>query len=212
MLTKYVGLVAAAVLVGACWSSRQTEVVSGGEVDTFTADVQRGGAIPEGAQLSVELGQNLSTKETKVGDKFTAKVASGVIARNGEVIVPVGAKVYGEVTGLDDADNVSDRGLIQLRVEAIEFFGKRYPLRATVTDVANVVERNRTTGAVVSRSGEPTRIGFVIVGSDLIAITTTGRVKPEAGSVISLGMGDVEHLIPMGTRVMLRVDDTVVLK
>jgi hypothetical protein len=42
-------------------------------------------------------------------DTFTGTVAKEVVASNGETVVPVGSKVYGKVTGLDNSDHAGER-------------------------------------------------------------------------------------------------------
>lgn len=215
MLTKYVGLVAAALLAG-CWTKRQTEVVSGGEVSATEVASQTAAVLPEGADVSVRNDQMLSTEKTKVGDRLTMTVWSPVTAKNGEEIVPRGAKVYFKVTGINDSSDPMRRALIQLDVQNLEFRGKLYPLQAILTDVSQVVERKKSTGEIVQRTGTPVfagnTIGAIIVGAELEAILKAGVFGNGMGTVVSLGLGDVEHVIPAGTPMMLRVTETVVLR
>lgn len=215
MSSKYVGLAVAAAVLAACWTKRQEqEIVSGGEVTATRVDALSGGSLPVGAELTVRADQELSTEQTKVGDAFTATVWSPVVAQNGDVIVPRGAKVYGKVVGTHHFTDVSHRAVVQLDFEAIEFLGKRYPLDAAVIDVSNVIERNKATGAVVQRP-DTIAVGFitgaVITGSDLRTVIEAARLVADAGSIISLGAGDVEHVIPEGTPMILRTTQKVEL-
>lgn len=216
MFRQYVGLVAAAVVLTGCWTRRQVEVVSGGEVTATRVDAATGAVLPAGADLSVRIDQTLSTEKTKTGDRVTATVWSPVIARNGDVVVPRGAKVYGKVTGIDDSDDPTDRALIQIDFVELEFLGKLYPVKAIITDVSNVVERRRSTGEIIQRTATGAAagaaIGAIISGADLDAIIKGGVFGATAGAVISLGLGDVEHVIPEGTPMMLRVRESVLLR
>jgi hypothetical protein len=213
MILKYAGLAATAVLLTGCWTRRQVDVVSGGEVVATRADAETGGAIPAGASLAVRIDQDLSTEKSKVGDRVTATVSTSLLAQNGDVIVPQGARVYGQIAGLDDSDDPTDRALIQLRFEGIEFQGERYPLRATVIDVGDVVQRSASTGQVVQRAAAGAAagavIGAIVSGGELDAIIKGGGFGAAAGTIISLGLGDVEHVIPAGTPMVLRADNTV---
>lgn len=114
--------------------------------------------------------QLLSTEQTKVGDAFTATVWTPVVPQNGDVIVPRSAKIYGKVVGTHHLADASHRAVVQLDFDGIEFLGKRYPFDATVIDVSKVVERSKTTGAIVQRP-DTIAVGFitgaVITGSDL---------------------------------------------
>lgn len=215
MLSKYVGLAAAAAVLAACWTKRQEQqIVSGGEVTATRVDALAGGSLPVGTQLTVRADQMLSSDRTKVGDGFTATVWSPVVALNGDALVPRGAKVYGRVVGTHHFADASHRAVVQLDFDGIEFQGKRYPFDATVIDVSNVIERSKTTGAVIQRP-DTIAVGFitgaVITGTDLQTVIEAARLIADAGTIISLGAGDVEHVIPEGTPMILRTTEKVEL-
>ena len=216
MFIKYVGLAATAALLAGCWTKREVEVVSGGEPVATRVDIPTGNALPAGADIAVRIDQTLSTEDTEAGERITATVASTVMALNGDVVIPQGAKIYGEVKAIDDSDNPVDQALIQLDFDALEFQGKRFLFNAVITDVANVAERSKSTGQVLERAGTGAAagavIGAIISGGDLDAIVKGGVVGATAGTVVSLGLGDVEHVIPAGTQMMLRATETVVLR
>jgi hypothetical protein len=52
-------------------------------------------------------------------------------------------------------------------------------------------------------------IGAIVSGGELDAIIKGGGFGAAAGTIISLGLGDVEHVIPAGTPMVLRADNTV---
>ena len=215
MIMKYAGLAAAAVILTGCWSKREIERTGNGEIVATRADITGNYTIPEGATLATRIDQTLSTKDSEVGDKITATVSTSLLGRDGDVIVPQGARVYGEITGLDDSDDITDRALIQIRFSALEFQGKRHLMPTTVIDVGDVVQRSATTGQIVQGAAKGAAagavIGAIITGGELEAIIRGGGFGAAAGTIISLGLGSVEHVIPAGTPLVLRVDDTVLL-
>lgn len=214
MRAKYVGLAAAAALLAACWTNRQQEIVSGGEVTATRVETQTA-TLPAGSDVTVRADQTLSTDRTKIGDSFTATVWSPVVAQNGDVLVPRGAKVYGKVVGMHHFTDDWHRAVVQLDFEGLEFMGKRYGFDATVIDVSDVVERSKSTGAVIKRPDTILvgfRTGTVITGADLQEIVRAARLIANAGTIISLGAGDVEHVIPEGTPMILRTTQSVVLQ
>jgi hypothetical protein len=212
MLQKY-GLVAlAAVALVAC--SRQVDVVSGGEV--VAAVPANANSLPAGSVLEARLNQSLSTKSTKVGDSFTLTVTNNLVAQNGDVVVPAGATIEGRVTALRDSDNPTEKALIQLRFDRLRFSGRNYAFGGNVQNVGTVEQRNRTTGEVIKVAGTGAAIGAaigaIISGAELDAIIKGGVIGAAAGSVISLGMGDVEHVIPAGTTMSVQSTQTVALR
>lgn len=215
MRTRVMGLVvAAAVLSAACWNRRQElQVTSGGEVVATRVEAQTAGSLPAGADVSVRTDQAVGTTQTKVGDAFLATVWTPVVARNGDVVVPRGAQIRGKITGINSPKVATDRALVQVDFNELEFNGKLFPFAATITDVSNVVEKDRVSGQVVQRTVPANSIiGAIIIGPDLDGIVNGGLFAVNGGTVLSLGLGDVDQVIPQGTPMMLRVTRNVVLR
>ena len=175
-----------------------------------------GDVLPAGAALDVRLNQRLSTEGSSVGDRFNATVTTDLRAQNGELVVPAGALVHGRVVALDDSDDPTDRALIQLAFDSLTFGGRRYTFGANITGVEAVEQRSRSTGKVVQRAAAGAAagavIGAIIRGPDLENIIRGGVIGAAAGTVLSLGLGDVEHVIPAGTRMTIQATQTVALR
>ena len=206
-----------ALTLAAC--QRQVDVVSGGEVmptSSTSVVASNGSVLPSGSTLTVRLNQKLSTEGNKVGDSFTATVANAVVASNGEVVIPVGAVVTGRITALDDSDNPTDRALIQLRFDRLSVNGRSYDFGANITNVGTVEQKSKSTGKVIERAAQGAAagavLGAIIGGADLDAIIKGGAIGATAGTVVSLGLGDVEHVIPAGTHMTLQSTQTVALR
>jgi hypothetical protein len=205
-----------ALALAAC--QRQVDVVSGGEVAPSSTEVvaANGSVLPSGSTMTVRLNQQLSTEGNKVGDSFTATVVNRVMATNGEVVIPAGSVVTGRITALDDSDNPTDRALIQLRFDRLSVNGRSYDFGAYITNVATVEQKSKSTGKVIERAAQGAAagavLGAIISGADLDAILKGGAIGATAGTVVSLGLGDVEHVIPAGTHMTLQSTQTVALR
>ena len=206
--------VLAAVATTAC-ASRQVEVESGGEVIS-PATSTNPNVLASGSTMEVTLNQSLSTEGNKVGDTFTANVVSNVTTSSGEVIIPAGSMVTGRISALDDSDHPADQALIQLQFNTLRVNGREYAFTANVTNVAEIktstaksetVAKSAATGAAIGAA-----IGAIFKGRDLEAILKGGAIGAAAGTVISLGVGDVEHVIPAGTRMTLQSTSQVSLR
>lgn len=209
-----IAIAAAAALAGC---QRSVEVVSGGEVAPITPVVPPSASVlSAGATMEVQLNQRLSTEDNKVGDTFTASVVSNLMASNGEVVVPAGAVLRGRVSALDDSDNPTDRALIQLQFDRLSFNGRNYDFRANITNVATVQQRERSSGDVARSAATGAAagavLGAIISGGELDDIIKGGAVGAAAGTVISLGVGDVEHVLPAGTRMTVQATQSVNLR
>jgi hypothetical protein len=212
MHARIAALLAATVLSVGC--NRRVDVVSGGEVEAVVP--ANASTLPAGATIHARLNQDLSTERSKVGDTFTLTVTNDVVAQNGAVVVPSGATIHGIVRAVDDSDDPTDRALLQLQFDRLTFNGRNYGFGANVQSVATVEERNRKTGDVLKRTATGAAIGgaigAIISGAELDAIIRGGVIGAAAGTVIGLGMGDVDHVIPAGTAMTIRSTQTVALR
>lgn len=202
---------AAAAMVGC---ARQVDVVSAGEVAS-TVPVNAN-SLPAGTTINARLNQALSTERSKVGDTFTLTVANDVTAQNGAVVVPAGATIRGYVRAVDDSDNPTDKALLQLQFDRLSFGGRNFDFDASVQSVATVEDRNKSTGEVLKRTATGAAIGAaigaILSGVELDAIIKGGVVGAAAGTVIGLGTGDVDHVIPEGTTMTIRSTRTVAIR
>lgn len=212
MIRHTVIAIATAAALAGC--QRSVEVVSGGEVAPVTPVVPATSSVlSAGATMEVQLNQQLSTEANKVGDTFTASVVSNLMASNGEVVVPAGAVVRGRVSALDDSDNPTDRALIQLQFDRLSFSGRNYDFRANITNVATEQRRERSVGRdAAAGAAAGAVLGAIISGGDLDDIIKGGAIGAAAGTVISLGVGDVEHVLPAGTRMTIQATQSVNLR
>jgi hypothetical protein len=69
------------------------------------------------------------------------------------------------------------------------------------------VARGAATGAAAGAV-----LGAIIGGRDLDDIIKAGAVGAAAGTVISLGVGNVEHVLPAGTRMTIQATQSVALR
>jgi hypothetical protein len=213
MLRASIAVVAALALAGC--ASRQVEVESDGEVITPVMSTNPN-VLASGSTMEVQLNQALSTEGNKVGDTFTANVVSNVTTSSGDIIIPAGAVVSGRISALDDSDHPADQALIQLQFNKLTVNGRDYTFGANVSNVAMIetstaksttVAKSAATGAAIGAA-----IGAIFKGRDLEAILKGGAIGAAAGTVISLGVGDVEHVIPAGTRMTIQSTQQVSLR
>ena len=206
--------VSAALALAGC-ASRQVEVESGGEVIS-PATSTSSNVLASGAVMEVQLNKALSTETNKVNDSFTATVVNHVTTTNGAVVVPAGAIVTGHITALDDSDHPADQALIQLAFDRLTVNGRNYSFSANVTNVATIEQSSRSSSTVAKSAATGAAIGAaigaIIKGRDLEAILKGGAIGAAAGTVISMGVGDVEHVIPAGSRMTIQATNSVTLR
>ena len=194
--------------IGGC---RSAAVETAGDLPAIAPAPATADYIPVGPQLQVSIDRTLSTATTRVGDRFVATVETPVVARNGEVAVPRGARVHGVVTGLDPSDHIGDQAAIRVAFESIEIDGKRHPLSAAVTDADPNMPR-ATNGDLRRDIGIGAAAGAAlgaIMGGDLSDILGGAILGAASGTIISLGTGTVDAALPAGSRMTLRTTSGV---
>lgn len=200
---------AALAVTGAC--SRATTVESGGEVATATP--VNASSLPTGAVVNVTLDQAVGTKTSKVGDTFSATVSDAITAANGQVVVPAGSKVYGKVTGLQESDNATQKAAIRLDFERINVNGVERPFEAKITTTELKTQNEETRNETLKKAGIGAAagavLGAVIGGGDISKILGGAAIGAAAGTVISLGGGDVEAVLPAGSKMTLQTTQQV---
>lgn len=213
MHTRTWAILATGLMVAGC--ARQTRIESTGDV-AISPSVADSRVLPSGATLDVRLDREIGTKVSKVGDTFSATVENAIVASNGQTVVPAGSKVYGKVTGLDNSDHAGEPAAIKVDFERIEINGQSHPLSAKVTatnlqtrggDTRNETLRKAGIGAAAGAV-----LGAVLSGGELSKILVGGALGAAAGTAISLGVGDVEGVLPAGTKMTLQTTSTVALR
>ena len=203
--------VAAMMSAGAC--SRATTVESSGDVAVPTP--VNANTLPTGSVINVTLDQQVGTKTSKVGDTFSATVTDAIVASNGQTVVPAGSKVYGKVTGLQDSNNAGQKAAIRLDFERININGVERPFEAKITATNLQTEgadsRNETLKKAGIGAAAGAVLGAVIGGGDLAKILGGAAIGAAAGTVISLGTGEVDAVLPAGSKMTLQTTQQVTL-
>jgi len=208
---KTIALVFSAAALAACASTANV-ASSSGEVGSVTP--VNGATLPVGGSFQATLNQSIGTTSSHVGDQFTATVSSPLIASNGETVVPAGATVTGHVTGLHSGSVVGEQSVIRLDFDRLDMNGRSYPFDASVSNVQakNQVNKNGATKGAVTGAAAGAVLGAIISGGELSKIITGGLLGAAAGTVISLGTGDVQAVIPAGSSMTLTSTTNVNLR
>jgi hypothetical protein len=138
--------------------------------------------VPAGTELHATLDRLLSSKTAQAGDTFTATLSEPITARNGAVLLPIGTKLQGEVTDVEQGKvlaSVRGKARLDLRFREVKLpNGTTLPITASLLGVN---ETGKKTGASSDSEGG-------VSGG-----TTGGRVVRDVG--IGAGIGTVAGLI-----------------
>lgn len=191
----------AALATSAC--ARSATVESTGDVAPMpTATPATSNSLPVGTTMQVRLNNELGTESSKVGDTFTATVLNDVRAANGTIAVPSGATVRGTVTAVDDSDDATDAAVIKLDFNQLTISGTDYPFEARI-EATELKQQGDTRQETLQKAGIGAAagavLGAVLGDAELKNILAGAALGAAAGTAISLGAGDVEGTLPVGT-------------
>jgi hypothetical protein len=156
--------------------------------------------LPAGAEFTVRLGQELSSKTARVEDRFEATIDVPVQAENGQTL-EAGTVLRGIVRSVEGAERPAKAGRLDLDFYALYLGPERYDLRARVVQIGPHPKGSST----AKKAG----IGSVL-GGVLGAILSGGTgavigIVAGGGGVI-LGSKGEEIVLPEGTRLRVRLD------
>jgi type IV secretory pathway VirB10-like protein len=165
--------------------------------------------VPAGTVLDVEFTERLASDTSAPGKPFRVRVARDV-TEDGEVVIPAGSEILGEVTEAVPLRKVGGQAKLALR-----FTDLVLPSGATVPIEASFVQQGRSeTGKDAGTIG-----GGAAAGAILGRVLSKGnRSKGSViGAIIGAAVGTAiasrtpgeEVVIPRGTVVSLKLDDSV---
>lgn len=190
-------------------------------VETANGDISTPGApadarsLPTGSTMDLTLDQQLGTQMSHVGDRFSASVANAIIAQNGRMAIPAGAKVWGHVTGVTPSTNATQQAALVLDFDSLTFNGRSYPFAANVT-ATNLETRGASTNETLKNAAigaaAGAALGAVLSGADRDKILIGAGLGAVAGTAISLGTQGQNGVLPAGSHLTVQTTQTVALR
>ena len=149
--------------------------------------------VPSGTQVAIRLETTLTTKNSKVGDRFVATLVEPIVV-NGETAVPAGAEITGHVILAEEPGKASGRGHLQLAYNELRYGGQ-------------TVDLNSRSQIYESESGtkkDAAIIGGGAAGGAIIGGVTGGSAGDAAkGAVIGGAAGTAASLMTRGPQLEL---------
>ena len=205
----YTTLLVASAMTAACATGTRV-TTAGGELAPVTPP--NGSWIPAGTSMVAKLNQSIGTESSRKGDTFTATVVNPVYAQDGFIAVPAGSLLRGRITGVHNSSIPGEQSVIRLAFEDIQMRGKTYPVTASISNVVVEKQATPTTSPSLVRNavaGGGAGAGTVVSGADLSKMIAGGVLGAATGTVISLGSGGTEGVMPAGSTFTVRTNDNV---
>ena len=178
-----------------------------------------GKEVPVGIEIQATLQDELSTRTSRYGDKFTAIVSQPVNAADGSLAIPAGTKIEGEVVESEEGRTIPalrGRGKLNLRFRNLVLpDGTAIPLNASLISVHNMKANEE--GQVQSGTSGKTAAKGVGIGAGIgtvAGLILGGPFKGLAigaiaggGYVLSAKGKDVD--LPANSGMRLRLEQTL---
>ena len=142
--------------------------------------------VPAGTPVAVTMNQTLSSEFTRVGETFTANLASPIYAGS-EMIAGPGSQVQGQVVAVEPGGRGGKAGSMDLRLVAIITpDGRRIPLSATVDQTTFELQAD---GGRTSHLIKTTAIGAGSGALGGLVMNAIGGGQKGKGAAIGTGVG-----------------------
>jgi hypothetical protein len=130
--------------------------------------------VPPGSILRIRINRGLDSNHIQPGAAFDGTVLTDIVA-GGQVAIPRGATVSGEVVGAKKAGSFKGQGQLALQVHSLTLGGQVYPLS---TEVWAATGQDKTAGTVGST-----------VGTSAFGAIVGGIFGGGAGAAVGAGVG-----------------------
>jgi hypothetical protein len=172
----------------------------------FGGSKPTGGSLAAGTEFTVRLGSRLSSKTSRMEDRFEATVDVPVHTEKG-LALPAGTILRGIVRTVEPAERPAKEGRLDLDFYALYLGPERLDVRARVVEIGPVIKKGSSTGKKVGIGGVLGGVLGAILGGGTGAVI--GIVSGGAGAVLGTKGQEVE--LPEGTRLTVRLERTLEL-
>jgi hypothetical protein len=149
--------------------------------------------VPVGTNLTVRLARELSSKQSRVGDVFTATLAQPVQIGD-QTVIPEGATVSGKVTDAAPLGRFKGGAVLKLALHSITLNGNEHSIHTSTFSQEAKGKGKRTAGMIGGGAGLGALIGGLTGGGKGAAIgAVAGAGAGTAGSALT---GNKDIVLP----------------
>lgn len=162
--------------------------------------------LPSGTEIRVRLDTDLGSKISQPGDSFTATVADSVM-KNGEVVVPKGARAEGTVVDAKPLGRFKGGALLSVKLERVRTRWGSYPVATSSISQAEQGKGKRSAGFIGGGAGLGAIIGGIAGGGKGAAIgALAGGGAGTAGTALT---GNKQIVLPAESVLTFTLDHSV---
>lgn len=170
--------------------------------------------VDGGTSIQVTLDQELSTKTSQVGDRFTTTLTAPVVVGN-RVALSVGTRISGHVTAVQKSGGPGEAAVLTVDFDEVTVDGESYPVSMTVAATNPTMEGRDNTAEKVGKIGIGAAAGAVlgrVIGGNKTGTIVGGVIGAAAGSAIVLGSADSDAILQSGSAMTLTLDGPLTVR
>jgi uncharacterized membrane protein len=164
--------------------------------------------VAGGTNVYVTLDQELSTKTSQVGDRFTATLTAPVVAGN-RVALSAGTRISGHVTAVQKSGEPGEAAVLNVEFDDVMVDGESYPVSMSVAEANPRMEGRDNTAEKAGKIGVGAAAGAIlgrVIGGNKTGTIVGGVVGAAAGSALILGSADSDAILDSGSAMTLTLD------
>ncbi len=164
--------------------------------------------LSAGATFDIAATDTISSRTSKIGDAFTARVVEDVKNAAGQVVIPAGSTVNGKITDVKPAPNPQTPGTLTLSIASVTVGGTTYPIEASVDSVETVHKGRGVTSGDAAKVGAGAVAGAVlgrVIGGNKKGTIIGGVVGGAAGAAVASSTKDRDIVLPAGAHIIVRL-------
>ena len=164
--------------------------------------------LNSGARFDIAATDTISSRTSKTGESFTARVVADVKNAAGQVVIPAGATVNGTITDVKPAPNPRTPGTLTLSVTSVTVGGNTYPIDAAVDSVETTHQGRGVTTGDAAKVGAGAVAGAVlgrVIGGNKKGTIIGGVVGGIAGAGVASSTKDSDIVLPAGAHIIVRL-------
>lgn len=164
--------------------------------------------LSSGARFDLAATDTISSRTSKTGETFTARVVADVKNAAGQVVIPAGATVNGTISDVKPAPNPRTPGTLTLTVTSVTVGGNTYPIEASVDSVATTRQGRGVTTGDAAKVGAGAVAGAVlgrVIGGNKKGTIIGGVVGGIAGAGVASSTKDADIVLPAGAHIIVRL-------
>jgi hypothetical protein len=169
-------------------------------------------ALDAGANVSLAVDREITSRTDKAGAVVTATVSSDVQDSQGRVVIPAGSKVTMTISQIHESENKGDKtGKLTLTPNSVEIAGQSYALEASAEALDRTLRDRKTNAGDVAKVGVGAAAGALagkLIGGSTKAAVIGGVIGGAIGTQRAIETQDRDVVVPASSRVELTLTGT----